>query len=146
MSLPLPAKWPFSMIFIPFSWILYREKARGTGGAPPRGNRPFMHTYNNRSKTMVWDPKPSYLTTLGTPYGGTPPYHGGPPPTGVGQKYPKKGKKSCLLIILPFGTKLATFCPIFAHFLPLFCHFLPQNATKWHNLGQKNATKRHKRA
>ena len=132
MSLPLPQKWPFSMIFIPFSWILYREKARGTGGAPPRGNMPQVPTYNKRSKTSIYSYKSTYLTTRETPYGGTPPYHGGLPPHGGGTKYPKKGKKSCLLIILPFGTKLATFCPIFAHFLPLFCHFLPQNATKWH--------------
>ena len=56
----------------------------------------------------------------GTPRGGL----GGPwDPPGEGQKTAKKGKKKCLLIILPFGTKLAIFCPFFARFLPVFCHF-----------------------
>ena len=56
-----------------------------------------------------------------------------------GQKWPKIGhfpEKKCLLIILPFGTKLATFChffatfwPLFGHFLATFGHFLPLLAT-----------------
>ena len=65
----------------------------------------------NQSKTTPWGPP------LGGPWG-----LGGPPgaPWGPGQKRPKK----CLLIILPFGTKLATFCPFFARFLANFGQFL----------------------
>ena len=134
------------MIFIPFSWILYREKARGTGGAPPRGNMPQLPTYNKRYKTSIYSYKSTYLTTRETPYGGTPPYHGGlPPPRGwdkIGKKRQKKLPFNNSPIRDKIGHFLPNFCPFFATFLPLF-------ATKCHkmaHLGQKNATKRHKRA
>ena len=99
---------------------------------------------------MFWDLKSGPGATGGappTPHSGTRYTRGGPkqvPKRDLGwfwgrfwgQKTGKKGQKKCLLIILPFGTKLATFChffatfwPLFGHFLATFGHFLPLLAT-----------------